>query len=186
MGFRFRRRIKILPGITINLSKKGLSSLSLARRSRRDDEHFKEGHQEYVWHTRHRLFVPDQDRTVDKPAQERAQCAAKSSGDVEFNTATRAARRPEGIGMEGGIRVGMPHASSDCCGRDLFAHPATRETDHLRAYERDTKRASSRGDTHATAGRYTGRADCGVASGAGETASADCSATSGAGETASA
>jgi len=122
---------------------------------------------------------------VDKPAQERAQCAAKSSGDAEFNTATRAARRPEGIGMEGGIRVGMPHASSDC-GRNLFAHPATRETDHLRACERDTKRASSRGDTRATAGRDTGRADCGAASGAGETASADCSVTSGVGETSSA
>jgi hypothetical protein len=32
MGFRFRRRIKILPGIIINLSKKGLSSLSLGGR----------------------------------------------------------------------------------------------------------------------------------------------------------
>jgi hypothetical protein len=86
--------------------------------------------------------------------------------------------------MEGGIRVGMPHAGSDCCGRDLFARPVTRETDHLPACERDTKRAISRGDTRATAGRDTGRADCGAASGAGETASANCRATSGVGETA--
>ena len=88
--------------------------------------------------------------------------------------------------MEGGIRVGMPHASSDCCGGDLFAHPATRETDHIRACERDTKRASSRGDARANANRDTGRADCSATSGAGETARIDCSATSGVGETASA
>jgi hypothetical protein len=61
-------------------------------RSRRDDEHFKEGHQEYIWHTRHWVFVPDQDRTVDKPVEERAECAAKSGGDGKFNRTTRAAR----------------------------------------------------------------------------------------------
>jgi hypothetical protein len=80
----------------------------------------------------------------------------------------------------------MPHASSDCCARDLFAHPAARETDHLRAFERDTKRASSRGDATANADYDTGRADYGATSGVGETTSADCSATSRTGETASA
>jgi hypothetical protein len=32
MGFRFRKKIKIAPGIDLNLSKKGLSSLSLGRK----------------------------------------------------------------------------------------------------------------------------------------------------------
>lgn len=32
MGFRFRRSIKILPGLRINLSKKGVSSITLGRR----------------------------------------------------------------------------------------------------------------------------------------------------------
>lgn len=32
MGFRFRRSIKILPGVRINLSKKGVSSVSIGRR----------------------------------------------------------------------------------------------------------------------------------------------------------
>ena len=31
MGFRFRRRIRLFPGITLNLSKNGLSSISLGR-----------------------------------------------------------------------------------------------------------------------------------------------------------
>lgn len=32
MGFRFRRSIKIFPGVRINLSKKGVSSISIGRR----------------------------------------------------------------------------------------------------------------------------------------------------------
>lgn len=32
MGFRFRKSIKILPGVRINLSKKGVSSISIGRR----------------------------------------------------------------------------------------------------------------------------------------------------------
>ncbi len=32
MGFRFKKSIKILPGVKLNLSKKGISSLSIGKK----------------------------------------------------------------------------------------------------------------------------------------------------------
>ena len=35
MGFRFRKSIKLFPGVKLNLSKKGISSLSIGKRGAR-------------------------------------------------------------------------------------------------------------------------------------------------------
>jgi hypothetical protein len=55
MGFRFRRRLKILPGLWINLSKG--SPFALNRRQRRDDQYREERDHDHTRHPRHRSFL---------------------------------------------------------------------------------------------------------------------------------
>ena len=55
MGFRFRRRLKILPGLWINLSKG--SPFALNRRQRRDDQYREERDHDHTRHPRHPSFL---------------------------------------------------------------------------------------------------------------------------------
>jgi hypothetical protein len=46
MGFRFRKRLKLFPGLWINLSKKG--RFAIGRRPQRHDQHQQAGRERYV------------------------------------------------------------------------------------------------------------------------------------------
>jgi hypothetical protein len=87
MGFRFRRRIKILPGITINLSKKGLSSLSLGGRGATMNISKKGAKNTFGIPGTGFSYQTKTEPWTSPPKS--GQCAAKSSGDAEFNNSNK-------------------------------------------------------------------------------------------------